>query len=90
MGALRPAVLLSAVVLALGGCGGAGPESPPVPPAASPPEPTLLFLAGDGELTVVDVDAGRARVIRRRRTWELPGGPFTYWSGAVTSVELDK
>lgn len=73
MGTLRPAVLLSAVVLALGGCGGAGPESPPVPPADSPPEPTRLFLAGDGELTVVDVDAGRARV---HRLAELaPGDP---------------
>jgi hypothetical protein len=56
------------VLLALAACDGSGREE------ASPnPEPTRLFLAGDGELTVVDVDAARAKV---HRVPELaPGDP---------------
>jgi hypothetical protein len=55
------------VLLALAGCAGGERES------ASPPEPARLFLAGDGELTVVDVDAARAEVHRLREL--APGDP---------------
>jgi hypothetical protein len=65
---MRPLVGFLLVLLALGGCAGGERESGP------PPEPARLFLAGDGELTVVDVDAARARV---RPVPELaPGDPL--------------
>jgi hypothetical protein len=65
---MRPLVGFLLVLLALGGCAGGERES------GSPPEPARLFLAGDGELTVVDVDAARARV---RAVPELaPGDPL--------------
>jgi WD40 repeat protein len=44
------------MLLAFAGCGGSE-RSPP-----QPSEPARLFLAGDGELTVVDVDVARAEV----------------------------
>jgi len=55
---LRLAPLAVALVLfALAGCGGTEQD----PSSAGPSrEPTLVYLAGDGRLTVVDVDAGRA------------------------------
>lgn len=72
MGRLKPAsFVLSLVLLAFAGCDGAERESP-ASSVGSPHEPTL-FLAGDGELTVVDVDARRAEV---RPLPELaPGDP---------------
>jgi hypothetical protein len=53
-----PWILLPAwiALLAVGGCGGGERDSPSV---GSPPKATL-FLAGDGELIVLDADAGRA------------------------------
>ena len=62
MGRFGWIVLLAWIAaLVAGGCGGTERESPTAPSVGSPPEPTL-FLAGDGELTVVDVDAGNAEV----------------------------
>jgi hypothetical protein len=62
------ALLPWVALLLLAACGGAETDTPTV---TSPP--TRLFLAGDGELTVVDVDAGRAE---RRPLAELaPGDP---------------
>jgi hypothetical protein len=54
MGRFLPILAL----LALAGCGGAERESSPPSPSVRP----VLYLAGDGELTVVDVDAARAEV----------------------------
>jgi hypothetical protein len=62
---VRPVLLVAVALLALAGCGGSEAESP----SAS----ATLFLAGDGILTVVDVDAGRAE---ERPLAELaPGDP---------------
>jgi hypothetical protein len=58
------------VLLALAGCG----RDEGVRDTGSSTEPTRVFLAGDGELTVVDVDAHRAQV---RQLPELaPGDPL--------------
>ena len=57
------------LLLALSGCGGSERDAPQ-PPA----QPTRLFLAGDGELTVVDVDAARAEV--HRLPVLAPGDPL--------------
>jgi hypothetical protein len=66
MGRVPWIALFSWIALLLAACGGDGDS----PTAA---QPTKLFLAGDGELTVVDVDAGLAE---RRRLPELaPGDP---------------
>ncbi len=75
MGRFGWIVLLAWIAaLVAGGCGGTERESPTAPSVGSPPEPTLVFLAGDGELTVVDVDAGRAEM---RPLAELaPGDPL--------------
>lgn len=63
-------LVLSVVLLASAGCGGSARESPTQSLGA--PEPTL-FLAGAAELTVVDVDSGRAAM---RPLAELaPGDP---------------
>lgn len=72
MGRFPWIVLLAAIaLLVVAGCGGTERDSPAV---GSPAEPTSLFLAGDGELTVVDVDAGRAE---RHPVAELaPGDPL--------------
>jgi hypothetical protein len=53
------ALLAWIALLVVAGCGRTESDSPSV---GSPPEPTLLYLAGDGALTVVDVDAGTAKV----------------------------
>jgi hypothetical protein len=59
MGSLKPVSLaLALVLLALAGCDGTERDSP----SGSSAEPTLLFLAGDGELTIVDVDSASAEV----------------------------
>jgi hypothetical protein len=66
MGRIPRIALVSWIALLVAACGGDGDS-----PTAS--QPTKLFLAGDGELTVVDVDAGRAE---RHRLAELaPGDP---------------
>src|SRR6266540_4929549 len=61
-----PWIVLLAVIalLVAAGCGGTERDLPSV---GSPAEPTLLFLAGDGELTVVDVDAETRRATPGRR-----------------------
>ena len=60
--------MLGCTLLAVAACDSSEPESPP-----TPSEPARLFLAGDGELTVVDVDAAQATV---HRVPELaPGDP---------------
>ena len=102
MGALRSASLaLAAVPLAFAGCEEAERESPPSS-VRSPSEPTL-FLAGDGELTVVDADAGRAevhelsvlapgdprdRILRRGNELVLWGGTRA-WRGTRTSSRFE-
>ena len=59
--------MLGCTLLAVAAC--AGSEREP----SSPSEPAQLFLAGDGELTVVDVDAAHAKV---HKVPELaPGDP---------------
>ena len=52
-------LLLAVALVAIAGCGVMEHDSPGT---SSSREPTLVFLAGDGRLTVVDVDAGRAVV----------------------------
>lgn len=60
MGRLGSIVLPAvSALLVFAGCAGTERGAPS---AGSQPEPTLLFLAGDGALTVVDVDAGTTRV----------------------------
>jgi hypothetical protein len=66
MGRRRTVVLASLALLAAGGCG--------TSERGSSPEPTRVFLAGDGELTVVDVDGGRAEV--RELPVLAPGDPL--------------
>jgi hypothetical protein len=57
---LRLAPLAFALALfVLGGCGGTDQDSSS---AGSPRDPAVVFLAGDGKLTVVHPDAGRADV----------------------------
>jgi hypothetical protein len=51
--------VVAVLILALAGC---GRDGAPQPAGSSPPSPRL-FLAGDGELWVVDADAERARRI---------------------------
>jgi hypothetical protein len=59
--------VLGCTLLAAAACGRTEPEPP------RPSEPARLFLAGDGELTVVDVDAAQSKV---HRVPELaPGDP---------------
>ena len=85
MSATVPSALVFAVLslVSLAGCANER-GSPEKPPDASPkaagelragpdngPRSTLLYLAGDGELTVVDVTAGSSRVVKLP---ELAGG----------------
>ena len=70
----RASLIAAVALLAHAGCGGAERASPTDGSSAASAQPTRLFLAGDGELTVVDVDAGTAEV---RRMPELaPGDPL--------------
>ena len=57
-----PPLAFALALVALAGCSGTDQDSSA---ARSSQDLALVFLAGDGELTVVDVDAGRAEVRSR-------------------------
>jgi hypothetical protein len=83
--------VVAVLILALAGCGGAAAAPPPDPPATFP----RLYLAGDGELWVVDVAAERARriAVPRLTPGDPPfrilrrGGQFVLW--AYDTLVLD-
>jgi hypothetical protein len=95
MGRISWIVLLAWIAaLAAAACGGIERDSPSV---GSSPEPAL-FLAGDGQLTVVDVDAGGVEV---RPLVELaPGDPphrivrrgnkLVFWGRDTYVLDLDQ
>ena len=98
------AIVLSLLTLVLASGCEAGDEPPSrpgesfaLPEPASGDEGTRLFLAGIGEITVVDVDAGTSRVVRLPEL--APGDPpyliarrgkkLVFYGGDTYAVDLD-
>jgi hypothetical protein len=63
MAAWRLVLLLAALAAASGGCAGDDATTQSAP-AAVPPSQPRLFLAGDGQLAIVDIESATARLIQ--------------------------
>lgn len=98
MGLLCPrVVLLGVLALLLAACAGEREAQPPPAAGGTPTaEHTKLFLAGDGQLAVVDIEAETARVIQLEQL--APGDPpyrivrrgrsLVFYGGDTYAVDL--